>query len=152
MTPTRWQFTNRNHPLDHFLRLRNEISQLLTPNSELWAESPFFRAWTPAVDLIETKEGFVARFELPGLKKEEIGVSLHKGTLTVSGERKSTQEAEQGQANKTELFTGKFQRTVALPGEVDPARVTAGYVDGILTVNMAKSEAALPKRIEIKGS
>jgi HSP20 family protein len=107
-----------------------------------------FSGWTPALDLYQNNDNVVAVVELPGLRKENIEVSLVDGTLTISGERKDETSAENS-ASRTERSTGKFRRSVTLPTRVDGNKVSATYKDGILTVTLPKAEEAKPKQIQI---
>ena len=90
----------------------------------------------------------VAVVELPGMRKEDIDISLHDGTLTISGERK--RESTGGEkAQRTERYVGTFRRSIALPTRVDADKVTATYQDGILKVTLPKAEEAKPKQIQV---
>jgi HSP20 family protein len=133
--------------------LLNEINRLFEePFSELGQGSQYFYGWVPAIDLFEDKENLIVKAELPGLTKNEIDISLHEGALSISGERKPTEPQEDSSAYRTERFYGRFQRTVALPKEVEGDKVKAAYNDGILTVTLPKAEKAKPKQIEIAAS
>jgi HSP20 family protein len=92
------------------------------------------------------------KVELPGMKKDEIEISLHDGVLTVSGERKTENEVKEGQTFRSERYFGKFQRSVTLPTAVDAGKVKAAYKDGVLTIDLAKAEEAKPKQIEVSVS
>ena len=107
-----------------------------------------FSGWTPALDLYQNNDNVVAIVELPGMRKEEIEISLQDGTLTISGERKEEAGQENG-ATRTERCTGKFRRSITLPTRVDVNKVSATYKDGILTVTLPKAEEAKPKQIQI---
>jgi len=111
----------------------------------------FFTGWGPVLDLYQDKDNVYVKAEVPGMKKEEIEISLHQGTLTLSGERKEQQQQQGTDAIRTERFTGRFSRSITLPGPVDGEKVKASYRDGILTVVLPKSEEAKPKQIQIKG-
>lgn len=87
--------------------------------------------------------------ELPGLKKEEIDISLQDGMLTVSGERKLEEQHNDTETCRSERFYGRFHRTVALPKAVYADKVKAVYKDGILTVTLPKTEEVKPKQIEV---
>jgi HSP20 family protein len=86
------------------------------------------------------------------MRKEDIEISLHDGTLTIAGERKSQTESNGDSATRTERFTGKFRRTITLPTRVDANKVNAIYKDGILTVTLPKAEEAKPKQIQVNVS
>lgn len=111
-------------------------------------ESPL-RAWAPALEVHEDKDSFVVRTELPGLKREDIEVSLHDGALVISGERKVERVAEGVEIHRQERFYGKFQRALTLPTPVAADKITAQYKDGVLTVTLPKVEEAKPKQIDI---
>jgi HSP20 family protein len=105
--------------------------------------------WTPALDVYEDKDQFVVKAELPGMKKEDIDVSLHKGSLTISGERKSESEGTEGGVYRSERYFGRFQRTLDLPASVEMDKVAAEYRDGILSLTLPKAEEAKPKQISV---
>ena len=131
--------------------LRDEIDRLFeTPLAELTRTSRLFSGWNPALDMNEDKDNVYVRLELPGMKKEEIDLSLHEGSLSISGERKSEEEFKESEVYRSERFFGRFQRTVALPHPVVAEKVKADYKDGILTVTLPKAEEAKPKRIDVK--
>ena len=153
MALIRWQRpeTARWDPFRQLSSLHNEIDRLFeAPLSALTAGlQPFTSGWSPALDLHEDKDNFTVRAELPGMKKEEIEISLHDGVLSLSGERKADEKYESAQACRSERFLGRFQRTLALPAEVVADKVHATYKDGILTVTLPKAEEAKPKQIEV---
>jgi len=85
---------------------------------------------------------------LPGMRKEDIDISLHDGTLTISGERKR-ESANGEKAQRTERYVGTFRRSITLPTRVDAGKVGATYQDGILKVILPKAEEAKPKQIKV---
>jgi HSP20 family protein len=143
----RWQRPRLSlDPLEQISNLRDEVNRLF--ESPLAGLTQAFNSWSPAVDLYEDKDNVVVKAELPGMKKEEIDVSLQEGALTISGERKIERE-EKGETYRSERFFGRFQRSVMLPSAVDESKVSASYKDGILTITLPKSEEAKPKQIEV---
>jgi len=130
--------------------LRDEIDRLFeSPLNELTRASNLLSGWTPALDVFEDKDNFTVKAELPGMKKEDIEVSLHDGSLSISGERKSETKHEDAEVYRAERFFGRFQRTVTLPAPVAADKVKAQYKDGVLTVTLAKTEQAKPKQIDV---
>jgi HSP20 family protein len=130
--------------------LRDEIDRLFeSPLSELTRTSQLLSGWTPALDVYEDKDNFVVKAELPGMKKEDIEVSLHDGSLSISGERKTEAKREEGEVYRAERFFGRFQRTVTLPTAVAADKVKAAYKDGVLTITLPKTEEAKPKQIDV---
>jgi HSP20 family protein len=133
--------------------LRDELDTLfeLPFWSNFGRQTQLFSGWTPALDLYQNNDNVIAVVELPGMRKEDIEISLHDGMLTISGERKmETQEGDK--AERSERYVGKFRRSITLPTRVDANNVSATYKDGILTVTLAKAEEAKPKQIRVNVS
>jgi HSP20 family protein len=107
------------------------------------------RAWAPALDVQEDKDNFQVSLELPGLKREDIQVSLDDGALVISGERKIEPVDEGTIVHRQERYYGKFSRVLTLPSAVAADKVKAAYKDGILTVTLPKAEEAKPKTIAV---
>ena len=133
--------------------LRDEIDRLFdAPLSQLGNTASVFGGWTPAVDVFEDKNNVTVKAELAGMKKEDIEVTLHDGTLSIAGERKTEKKVEEAGLYRSERFFGRFQRAVTLPSPVDGSKVKAEYKDGILTVTLPKTEEAKPKQIDVNVS
>lgn len=121
----------------------------------LWWPSRWWRAptremgWSPPIDVYERGENFVVRAELPGMKQEDIDVSATGTTITISGERMEP-EVPDRDYHVCESCYGPFSRTVTLPSTADTSKVEASYSDGVLEITVPKSEAAKPKKIEVK--
>ena len=109
--------------------------------------------WAPAMDVLTKDGNLVIRAELPGVKLEDVDITLQNGVLTISGEHKVDQEEERGGYHVRERRYGSFRRSMKLPEEVDESKVHARFEDGVLevTVEGGAIEQA-PKRIEIEGS
>ncbi len=107
-------------------------------------------ALVPATDIEETDKEFRIVFELPGMEKKDIKVSVEDNVLTVSGERKERTENKDKNYVRSEIRCGSFSRSFSLPRTVDVDNVSADYIDGLLTVTLQKTEEAKPKEIEIK--
>jgi len=152
MALIRWQQPEVSWPtFDELSQLRAEMDRFLDlPFTGLGRNQ--FNEWAPAVDLYENKDNVIVRAEIPGMKKENIDVSLHNGALTISGERKVEEKREEGTSSRSERFVGRFQRTITLPTMVDGTKVKASYKDGILTVTLPKAEEAKPRQIEVSVS
>ena len=108
--------------------------------------------WMPAMDVYETDEKVVVAVELPGIKAEDVEVSVEDSTLTVSGKREFASEVTEESYHRIERRYGSFSRAVSLPPQVDTAKVEARFEDGILIVEVPKVEKAKPKKIQIKGA
>ena len=130
--------------------LRDEIDRLFeAPLAELARTSQILSGWTPAMDLYEDKDNVYVRAELPGMKKEDIDLSLHEGSLSISGERKHEETHKDAEVYRSERFFGRFQRSVTLPTLVSADKIKAQYKDGVLTVTLPKAEEAKPKHIDV---
>jgi len=140
-------------PISEMDRIRHEINRIFEePFSLMRQGSSFFEGWEPALDVYENNDRITVRAELPGMKKEDISVSLEENTLTISGERKREEERKEGEVFRSERYFGRFQRIVTLSQPVDVNQIQANYKDGVLTINLPKAEAAKPKQIEVKTS
>ena len=133
--------------------LRDELDTLfdLPFWSNFGRQTQLFSGWTPALDLYQNNDNLIAVVELPGMRKEDIEISLHDGMLTISGERKS-ETREGDKAERTERYIGRFRRSITLPTRVDANKVSATYKDGILTITLPKAEEAKPKQIQVNVS
>ena len=136
--------------LDRWSNLRDDLNSLF--DMPFWSSfgrtGQLFTGWSPTLDLYESGDNVVAVVELPGMRKQDIDISLHDGTLTISGERK--RESRGGEkAERTERYVGAFRRSIALPTRVDASKVSATYKDGILKVTLPKAEEAKPKQIQV---
>lgn len=140
-------------PVPELNRIRNQINRIFEdPFSFVTAPTSFFEGWSPSLDIYEDNDQITVRTELPGLRKEDISITLQDDTLTISGERKQEQERKEGETYRSERYFGRFQRSVTLPHAVDPQKIQATYKDGVLTVTLPKSEEAKPKQIQVKTS
>src|SRR4029077_14887121 len=108
-----------------------------------------FTGWSPALDLYQSNDNMLAVVELPGMRRDDIEISLHDGTLTIGGERKRESNGNGEKAERTEHYIGTFRRSIALPTRVDASKVSATYRDGILTVTLPKAEEVKPKQIQV---
>jgi HSP20 family protein len=103
----------------------------------------------PALNITENKDNYFVRAELPGIKTDEIDLQINGRNLTISGERKIQFEGENAKFHRREREAGKFSRVIVLPGDIDADSVEACMVNGILTVDISKSEASKPKQISV---
>jgi HSP20 family protein len=109
-------------------------------------------AWVPALEVIEKDRRLVARLDLPGVKKEEISVTVTDEGLTIEGERKFEEEEKKNNWYRSERTYGKFVRTVPLPDNVKTADITAKFENGVLEVVVplpAEAAGAAPRKVEI---
>ena len=136
---------------DRWSNLRDELNSFfeLPFWSSFTRAGQLFSGWSPALDLYQSDDNVVAVVELPGMRKEDIEISLHDGTLTISGERRRESSSDGEKAERTERYIGRFRRSIALPTRLDANKVSATYRDGILTVTLPKAEEVKPKQIHV---
>ena len=104
----------------------------------------------PLVNVTEDQDHFYIRSEIPGMKSEEISISASGRNLSLSGERRIASEGENVRYHRREREDGKFSRVIALPSDIQIGKIEAGYVDGILSINIPKAEEAKSKQITVK--
>ena len=105
--------------------------------------------WHPAVDIFEKDDKLVIKAELPGMDKKDISLDIHNDVLTLRGERKYENEVKEENFYRKEMSRGSFVRSFSLPGDSDAERIQAEFKDGILTVEVPKSETRKPKQITV---
>jgi HSP20 family protein len=132
--------------------LREEMDRLFEASfGPYFGSFTSFSGWSPALDVYEDRDQFTVVADLPGFRKEDIEISLHQGALTISGERKADSQGKE-EGLRSERYSGRFQRTVTLPADVNADRVRASLQDGILKIELPKAEEAKPKQIEVSVS
>lgn len=137
-------------PFDRLAALRDEVDRLFD-FSAFQRDFPLVSGWAPALDVSQDNDNLYVVAELPGMKKEEIDISLHEESLTIRGERQQ-EESSKESGFRSERFFGKFSRSVTLPTRVDAGKVAAAYKDGLLTITLPKAEEVKPKQIEVQVS
>ena len=106
-------------------------------------------SFVPSIDVSETENQFMITAELPGMKKDDINISLENGRLSISGERSFENEEKGKTYHRVETQYGSFNRSFQLPDNVSEESITATYEDGLLNITIDKSEDKVKKQIEI---
>ena len=106
--------------------------------------------WLPACDVFEDKDAVKIVAEVPGVRPEDVKLSLENNLLTVRGEKKQQAEETTERVHRYERSYGLFERTFSLPTTVDPDKIAAKYEQGILTITIPKAERARPREIPVK--
>jgi HSP20 family protein len=101
--------------------------------------------WAPSVDISETDTAYLIKGEIPGVKKEDVKVSIEDGMLTIQGERKQEKEEKGKKFHRVECSYGSFMRSFQMPDDADENKVTAEFKDGMINVTLAKSAKAQQK-------
>jgi HSP20 family protein len=138
-------------PFRDLRKMHDEMDRLF---SSLWPKTDARdehagSAWTPAIDVYEEKEQYVVKAELPGVKKEDVSLSLMDDVLTIKGERRYEKEEKQEGFLRVESAYGTFQRALQLPQSVKGDAVTAEFKDGILRITLPKAESVKSREIKI---
>jgi HSP20 family protein len=106
-------------------------------------------AWAPALDIAERKDAYLVAVELPGVKLDDLEITLEDGLLTIQGERLFVNESSEEQFHRIERSSGAFRRAITLPAHVMADKVEASMEDGVLRILVPKAEEAKPKRIQV---
>lgn len=115
-------------------------------------DGPFagYKAW-PAIDVAEEEDAIIVRAEVPGCKADDIDISVHGNVLTISGEKKLSEEKKEKGYYHVESSYGSFRRELTLPTDVDQSKIDATCKNGVLSVNLPKAEKAKAIKVKIKG-
>jgi len=145
----------RYQPWDMFNQVREDMSRLLETHFGDLRDSDNSRVitsqWTPAIDIREEPNQFVIYADVPGVKVEDIEVTMENGVLTVKGERKFEKEHEKNGYRRVERATGSFYRRFSLPDSANAERIEAKTKDGVLEIVIPKQAKTLPRKIAVKG-
>lgn len=136
---TRWD------PFRDFNQLHEQLDHLV--QSFFGPVTSDFQGWQPLADLSETEQGYVVEIELPGVKRDDIAIEVVGNELAVTGEFK--EKEREGLTRSRTRRTGHFEYRTLLPRDVQSDKITAELADGVLTLQVPKSEAAKPRRVEI---
>ena len=142
MTLVRWNPRSDSLLLDPFLRGVQDLF------NDRFFDGP--TSWHPAMDLVEEKDHFVVKLEMPGVDPKSVEVNLQDDILTVKGERKSEHETKEGKVLKREQTYGSFQRGVKLPYRVQADGVKATYTNGVMTITLPKAEEYVGRQIPVE--
>ena len=133
--------------------LRQEFDRIFDDffRGDILATDPLFNDnWMPAVDIVEGKEAFILKAELPGFEKENVSVTFENSVLTIRGEKKQEKEADDGTVHRNERRFGSFERSFTVPGTVKGEAIDAQFRNGLLILTLPKAEEARPKAVPIQ--
>lgn len=141
-------------PFRDLRTLQDEMNRLFTGSlsrSGSGQDDEIMRgAWAPSVDIFENKDQIVLEADLPGMKPEDVEISIENNVLTLHGERKFEKKDESDNFHRVERSYGSFTRSFTLPPTVTSENANAEFENGMLRLTLAKREEAKPRRIEIK--
>jgi HSP20 family protein len=142
-------------PFREMRSLQDEVNRLFASSFSRGngGESDLMRgAWSPQVDIFENQNEIVLEAELPGMKPEDVDISIENNVLTIHGERKFEKKDENDNFHRVERSYGTFTRSFTLPPTVQSENANAEFENGVLRLTLAKREEAKPRRIEIKAT
>ncbi len=147
MAVVRWRPVVRD-----LLNIQDEFNRMV---DEFFGRWPSLRTetgttWVPAMDVYETDDGIYVKAELPGVKKEDLKISVDDNVLTIRAEKKQDGPKDLNCYYCSERVFGTFQRSFTLPATADTGNIKASYRDGVLEVMIPKKEEAKPKEIKIE--
>jgi HSP20 family protein len=149
MTTMRWDpFQDLRSAQDEMAQMHPTLAHALGLHSQ--QGNARTTAWAPALDISERKDAYLVTVELPGLKPEDLDITMEDGLLTIQGERQFTSESSEQQFHRVERRYGAFRRAITLPAHVLAEGIQASFEDGVLQILVPKAEEATPKRIQIR--
>ncbi|MCM8784440.1 MAG: Hsp20/alpha crystallin family protein [Candidatus Omnitrophica bacterium] len=153
MALIKWRPKEEWDPLREFSELEEEISKFFDFPLLRWhigRHSLRDKVWSVPLDIYETKDTVVVKADIPGMKKDEINVSVQGDVLTISGEKKKEEEIKDKHLHRVERFYGVFQRSINLPSYVDTSKIKASYKEGVLEITLPKNEEAKAKGTKVE--
>jgi HSP20 family protein len=146
MAVTRWD------PFRELLTLQERLDKMYRDIERSRKEDDFVSSqWTPPVDIFESGEIFVIKLEIPEVNKETVDIKINDDELTISGERKLEEGADQDSYHRMERGYGTFVRSFNLTRTIDALKIKATIKDGILRIELPKKKEVKPKQIKIEG-
>ena len=142
---------DRWNPFREMLALREAMDRMFD-DSFMRSTMSSGRAASFPIDLAETDQGFLLRAALPGVRPEDVQITIHGETLTIRAESKAQEERKEENWLIREQRSGQYQRLVSLPAPVNPDQAEASFKDGILELTLPKAEQARPRQIKVSGA
>ena len=150
-TMTRWDpFQDLRSAQEEMAEMSPMLAHALGLRAQQGSGRATTTAWAPALDISERKDAYLVTVELPGIKPEDLDITLEDGLLTVQGERQFTSESSEQQFHRVERRYGAFRRSITLPAHVMAEGIQASFEDGVLQILVPKAEEAKPKRIQVR--
>ncbi len=146
-----WPTGGWGSPFEELERMKRQVDRLSEGLTGRFFGEPTAGVF-PLINLTEDHDNYYVRAELPGIKAEDLDLSVTGNNLSIAGERKLLPEDENENYHRREREAGKFSRIISVPAQVDTTKVEAHSEDGILTVVLPKAESAKPKQIAVKAA
>ena len=146
---------SRWEPLTELEELQNRLTNIFgrspVRKKDGQQEGLTVAAWAPLVDISEDDKEYTIKAELPGLRKEDVKITVENGVLVISGERQEEKEEKNKRFHRIERAYGAFVRSFTLPDNADAEKVQAEFRNGMLLVHLPKTERAQAKQVQIQG-
>jgi HSP20 family protein len=139
----------RTSPLRSLQDEVNRLFESVFPGQMSESDEPTSTVWSPRMDLMETDDHYRMRVDLPGISKDDVSVTVEDNRLTVRGERRDESRTEKENVVRMERTFGTFYRSLRLPKSVNESKIKATFTDGVLSVEIPKTEKSKPKKIKI---
>src|SRR5918995_1063506 len=150
-TMMRWDpFQDLRSAQDEMAQMSPMLAHALGLHAQQGNERTMTSAWAPALDISERKDAYLVNVELPGLKPEDLDITMEDGLLTIQGERHFTHDSSEQQFHRVERRYGAFRRSITLPAHVMAEGIQASADNGVLQILVPKAEEATPKRIQVR--
>jgi HSP20 family protein len=147
MAMSRWD------PFRELSSIQNELNRLFGRTYGVeGGEELRAAAWVPPVDVTETQDRFVITTELPGLRSDDVEISMENSVLRIQGERRFYEQKREDDFHRIERRFGAFARSITLPSTADPDGIQASFEAGVLTIEVPKKEEAKPRKIQVKAT
>jgi len=141
----------RDPMLDLLYNLERRMGRVFEPFGDFeWRIGETTGAWTPVVDIFEEADALRIVAEIPGVKPEDVKISVEGNMLTIQGTKEQVAEEKAEKVHRYERTYGAFERSFTLPATVDPEHIKATYGMGLLTLVLPKVEKAKPRQIKVE--
>ena len=156
MTPEKWNLRQNPWPFRptremEEMRRRFEEDIVRPAMRAVWERIPEdLKGWSPALDVFEKGDSVEIKVELPGVKEEDVDVSISNDMLLIKGQRKTESGIKEEDYSRNEIAYGNFYRTVPLPANVDVKNIEATYEDGILRIKLQRAAGAKAKKVNVE--
>ncbi len=147
-----WRAKSSWGPFYELESIPNGMNKLFNLSFSRWPEreTSLMKSFiSPAIDIVDTKDNIIVKADIPGMKKDDLEVSVERDTLVIKGEKKQESEVKEKDYIRSERFYGSFNRAIPLSTEIDTTKVSATYKNGVLELTLPKKEGAKPKSIKV---
>ena len=150
-TMMRWDpFQDLRNAQDEMSQMSPMLAHALGLHTQQGNERAMTSAWAPALDISERKDAYLITVELPGLKPEDLDITMEDGLLTIQGERHFANDSSEQKFHRVERRYGAFRRSITLPAHVMAEGIEASFEDGVLQILVPKAEEAKAKRVQVR--